>query len=179
MAVGTYGAGTSTFRQVKQAFFDPSKVIKGMDRASARALSKFGAFVRTRARTSIRYRKDAAAPGQPPSAHKSGMRTKTNRKTGVTKRQPSSPLRDNIYFYYDRETKSVIIGPTLTTGQSARGGRPQGKTVPETLEKGGRVVLPRGRAGRTRTVTVREHPFMHPAEAAERPKLVGFFQNSL
>jgi hypothetical protein len=196
MAVGGakgYGPGTRSVGQFKQAFFDPSKVIAGMDRATARALSRFGAFVRQRAKSSIRYRKDPAPPGSPPSAHKTASRLKTNRKTGATKRQASSPLRDLIFFAYDREKKEVIVGPAIFPSAKRKG-------VPERLEKGGSVSGTRrekvpGAQGRDRrgqfvaldrrtrlvraTLRYEPRPFMRPAFDAEIGKVAGFFKNSL
>lgn len=174
MAVGGkgYGAGTRTVGQFKDAFFDPSKVIKGMDRAAARALSRFGAFVRQSAKTSIRYREKPALPGQPPSAHRTGTRLKKNRKTGVTKRQPSSPLRDLIFFAYDREKKEVIIGPAIFPAARSKG-------VPPVLEYGGTEAIPPRGKRRGRTARYAAHPFMRPARDKNLPQLMGFFKNSL
>ena len=50
-------------------FFDRDAVLKATDKAQRMALSKFGAFVRTRARSSIRKRKGVAPAGSPPSSH--------------------------------------------------------------------------------------------------------------
>jgi hypothetical protein len=46
-----------TFQAAKQGFFDRAKVKNAVDAGTRRVLSRFGAFVRTRARTSIRKRK--------------------------------------------------------------------------------------------------------------------------
>jgi len=73
-------------------------------------LSKFGALVRQRSRRSIRKRKQASKPGSPP----------TNR-TGVLKRY--------IYFGYDSNRRSVVIGPVIAPGKAGK--------APETLEYGG------------------------------------------
>jgi hypothetical protein len=43
-----------TFRAAKQWFFDRAKVKNAVDVGTRRVLSRFGAFVRTRAKTSIR-----------------------------------------------------------------------------------------------------------------------------
>lgn len=187
MAVGQgYAAAArsrlGTIGEAKAAFFNPNAILKGMDRAAARGLSKFGAFVRQSAKTSIRYRKDPSAPGQPPSAHRTVTRTKTNRKTGATKAQASSPLRDLIFFYYDRDKKSVIIGPVIFPSARRKG-------TPERLEKGGSVagfkrqpVAGRpGRRGKLVRATLHypARPFMSPAFNKELPKLVGFFRNAI
>jgi ribosomal 50S subunit-associated protein YjgA (DUF615 family) len=79
--------------KVKSSFFDRKIVIDAMDRAARNVLSKFGAFVRQRAKSSIRQRKRASDPGKPPSSH-----------TGV--------LKDFIFFGYEADRQSVVIGPT-------------------------------------------------------------------
>lgn len=75
-------------------FFDRAAVDAAVDRGTRRALSRFGAYVRTRARTSIRKRKRISAPGAPPSSH-------------------SGHLKRLIYFGYDQRTRSVVVGPLL------------------------------------------------------------------
>ena len=68
-------------------FFDSEIVKRAMDAATRRALSKFGAFVRTRAKTSIRKRKAISAPARRRAptrascASRSSFRT-TNRQVG-------------------------------------------------------------------------------------------------
>lgn len=104
-----------TFNAAKGNFFDRDKVQKAVDAGTKRVLSKFGAFVRQRARTSIRKRKKPSAPGSPPSSH-----------VGL--------LRKGILFSYNPDTKSVVIGPALLNGSN---GSP---TVPELLEYGGGAV---------------------------------------
>ena len=197
MPVQAGGSGYSAaIGSAKASFFDSNAILKLMDRTTAKALSKYGAFVRQRARTSIRYRKKSAPAGSPPSAHRSMKRTKTNRK-GETKTQQVSPLRDLLYFSYDREAKSVIIGPVLADQSKGPHRRPKSGTVPKTLEEGGPItvqeILRRGKwsridlftrrqiAGlpsRMRTERIGKHPFMAPADAAERPKLMGFFKEN-
>ncbi len=129
-------AGGRSLNQFKASFFDREAIIAQMDKAANRALSKFGAFVRRRAQTSLRYRLKPSTPGSPPSAHRSGM---SGIKPGnlLKKQQPVSPLRDLIFFAYDAATQSVIIGPTLTNQRNAFG--LGGKTIPQVLEFGGRV----------------------------------------
>ncbi len=152
--------------RIKDAFFDRDKVIKAVEKGKLRALSKIGAYVRRRAQTSIRYRKKSSPPGKPPSGHKSGAytRPKLNKKTGVTTRQQVSPLRDLIWFAYDADTSSVVVGPILFKGATK-----QDPPAPELLEHGGEVTR-RTRKGVTRTYKYRGNPFMGPALAAELPR---------
>ncbi|NLY02726.1 MAG: hypothetical protein GXY83_42275 [Rhodopirellula sp.] len=53
----------------KGFFFDSARVVKATSRAERKVLSRFGAYVRRGARSSIRKRKTVSEPGQPPSSH--------------------------------------------------------------------------------------------------------------
>jgi len=158
----------------KELFFDTKRVERGMDAATKSALTRFGAFVRQRAKTSIRrapkgqkarvtgikagrfearYRKGLlsgviSAPGKPPLSHEGS-------------------LRRLIYFGYDRDRRSVVAGPTPFRRGDA----------PALLEYGGQVtrtiVRKSKRTGRmtrrTMRMTYRPRPFMGPAFLAELP----------
>ena len=146
---------------VKQMFFDRKAVTNSTDRASRRVLSRFGAFVRTAARSSIRTRRRISAPGQPPSSH-----------LGL--------LKKLIYFGFDPGRQSVVIGPTLLH-QKNRGG------APELLEYGGTahrdsVFLDyknRTVTRRSGRVKYRPRPYMTPAFNREKVKLPALWQASV
>jgi hypothetical protein len=138
-----------TIDQAKGLFFDRAKVTSGTDRAQRRVLSKFGAFVRRGARSSIRKRKRSSAPGSPPSSH-----------TGRLKR--------HIYFLYEPQRRSVIIGPVLLSGST---------DAPRLLEHGGAVV--RRKRKKTVRVTYKPRPFMGPAFEREKPKLSAMWRDSV
>ncbi len=142
-------------------FFDSKKVIRAVDKARRRALSRGGAFVRTTARRSIRKRKGPSAPGSPPHSHEGS-------------------LRKLIFFGYDRQTKSVVIGP-LGIKQSP---------VPTVLEFGGTVPVKRrrrvadrskGREKSRRRVRIAKRPYMGPAldVAASSDKIPKAFKDSI
>jgi hypothetical protein len=146
----------------KANFFDREAVTKAADAGTRRILSRFGAFVRTRSRSSIRKRRDPSPPGTPPSSH-------------------VGTLRKLIFFSFDPAQKSVVIGPTLFRASS---------DVPRTLEEGGtvradgRTIWVRRKPGRDakgRFVSAgidviqtsgrwvyRPRPYMRPAFEAER-----------
>jgi hypothetical protein len=143
----------------KKMFFDRAAVMKTADAGTRKVLSKFGAFVRTRSRTSIRKRKKASQPGQPPSSH-----------VGL--------LKKFIFFGYDAAKKSVVIGPTLLNGTAG--------TVPETLEYGGNATILVRKRGSTKksqrerkTITIAKRPFMQPAFEKEKTKLPALWANSI
>lgn len=96
------------FAAVRGAFFDSGKVASLVDRKQRAAFSKFGAFVRRRAKSSIRKRKKPSEPGSPPSSH-------------------VGTLSKLLFFSFDARTKSVVVGPV-----------PFGRGVaPRALENGG------------------------------------------
>lgn len=80
-----------TIREFRAGFFDAAKILKQVDRETRARLSKLGAFVRTRARSSIRTRKAISLPGQPPSSHEGS-------------------LRRLILFAWDEATRTVVVG---------------------------------------------------------------------
>ena len=128
-----------------RTFFDRDAVLKAMDRQERRLLSKAGAFVRRTARSSIRKRKKPATPGKPPSSH-----------TGDYKR--------SILFGYDRQARSVVIGPSATYG---------GSEIPELLEFGGTAKR------RGKTARYRARPHMLPALEKEADNFPQLFRDSI
>lgn len=136
--------------QVRGLFFDRAAVLAATNAVERKVLSRFGAFVRQRARTSMKRRTNPAPPGQPPSAH-----------TGL--------LRQHLYFAWDGNARSVVIGPVLLNQKQG--------AVPPLLEYGGPAV--RVRWGRPRQVFYRARPFMRPAFAAEQKSLPPLWRNSI
>jgi len=149
------------FKAAKEGFFDRKVVVDAVDRASLKVLSKFGAYVRTRAKSSIRKRKKSSQAGQPPSSH-------------------VGTLKNLIFFSFDQRKKSVVIGPTLITRSTM---------APETLEHGGETDLPGhefktvdGKKVYKRTskrVKIAKRPYMEPAFEAEKPGLPAMWENSI
>lgn len=126
-------------------FFDKPGVINKIKAGARGALSKAGAYIRQRAKTSIRKRKRPASPGSPPSSH-------------------TGRLRDAILFGYDERTDSVVVGPTKYKNSNPTGA--------ELLEYGGT-----GKTAKGKAAYYHAFPFMHPAEAAERPHTLALFAN--
>jgi hypothetical protein len=152
-----------SFKKLKGGFFDPSKILAGLEKAEVKLQSRFGANTRRTMKSSIRYKAKGSAPaGSPPFAHRSNRftRQKTNKKTGAVTRQGQSPLRELIFFARDPDTNSVVIGPVVF-GQRGAG----------ALEKGGTTTTRDPRTGLTKTVRIAPHPFARPAGAAEAAKL--------
>ena len=134
---------------VKKLFFDRDVVIRAMDDATRRALSKAGAFVRTAAQSSMRSRKKASEPGKPPSAHGNPL------------------LKRLLFFSYDPSSKSVVVGPT-----------PFGKgNAPELNEFGGSTTIVSH--GRTVDAKYPARPFMGPALEREVDQLPSRWSGTL
>lgn len=130
-------------------FFDRPKVIQAVDKATRGVLSRFGSFVRTTARHSIRKRKSPSPPGQPP-----------RNRTGLLKRF--------IFFAYEPQDRSVVIGP-------ARLNRSTG--APEILEYGGTATVRTNK--KNHKVTIAARPYMGPAFEKEKQTLPSLWKDSV
>jgi len=139
-----------TMKQQQGGFFDRPGVLRIIDRGTAAGLSKFGAYVRQTAQQSIR------SPGKKGKPSKPGKPPKN--RTGK--------LKDNIFFTYDPNRRSVVIGPTSFNGGGGK--------APATLEYGGTFTrtrrYPSGRIT-TRTYSIAARPYMTPAFEKNLKKL--------
>ena len=79
-------------------------------------------------------------------------------------------LKKFIFFGYDKDRRSVVIGPVTVPGKS-------GKT-PSALEHGGRVTITAG-AAQGQSVNIEPRPFMQPAFDKEIGTLPGLWQDSI
>lgn len=169
----------------KDFFFDREAVVKAIDAATRKALSRGGAFIMRGARKSIKNarveqgrdargrftvkRAQTSKPGDPPFSH-----------TGL--------LRSRIFFAAvpTPGAHSVVIGPERTSN---------GGEAPAALEFGGpsTVVVRQGKRRRRyrsgqyvpdpptarKTVQIQARPFMRPALEREAHKLPEQFRNSV
>lgn len=144
---------------IKRFFFDRDRVLKAVSRARRRALSRAGAFVRTRARTSIRKRKGTSPAGSPPYSH-------------------VGTLRKGILFGYDPARESVVVGPVGFAGSRAPSLLEFGGTVPGEgrlltvaadvgRDASGRFASRQTRVRVTGNLTYEPRPYMGPALEAE------------
>ena len=98
-------------------FFDKPKVERAIDKATRKNMSRLGAFIQRRARSSIKRRKKYTTnskPGKPPFNH-------SNSKFASLK---------NIWFFYDKWTETGVVGPVQF-------GKQRSMTVPQLMEFGG------------------------------------------
>jgi len=139
-----------TLRELKGMFFTSPAIIRAVDRATYRALLRFGQYVRKVARHSIKRVPGPSTPGEPPHGH-----------TGL--------LKGHIYYGFDPAHRSVVIGPARLK-KSAYGL----VTVPELMEEGGTV------RGRDRGMhSYEERPYMGPAFEAGQERLDEFWRDSI
>lgn len=162
----------------KVQFFDSPNVIKAIEATERRVLSKAGAFIRTRARSSIRRKKR-------PTKGKRRGRRQYRSAPGSPPFSWQQPGIKDIIFTVDPRTKSVSIGPIPFNGT---------KDVPGSLEHGGAVEVTESRYSdrdmpwqpgfwkqgqverRTRKVSIKARPFMGPAREAELPQILDQFK---
>ena len=161
--------------KVTKMFFDKPSVKNAMDKETRKAFRKFGAYVRTRARSSIRRRRKASSPGKPPSSH-----------TGLLK----------TYIYFDGDEDNVVIGAMPLNMKNVVGAG--GEKIPQILEHGGTVIQTevfkwgkwrradlrsrRRNAGlqmRKRRIPIAARPFMGPAFEKEKAKLPACWSGTL
>ena len=108
--------------KVIDLFFDRPAVLRRMDAATVKALSKAGAFVRTAARSKLRRRKRVSLPGESPSVHS---------------KDPVANLKF-ILFGFDGK-HSVVIGPVGLNQRQYINGQLRAGAVANLMEFGGRA----------------------------------------
>ena len=79
-------------------------------------------------------------------------------------------LKKFIFFGYDADRRSVVIGPTRLN-QKGRG------EAPPLLEYGGKATLVR--RGKKKRVTYQARPYMGPAFEKEKPQLPAMWRGSV
>ena len=157
------------FKNVRfDLFLDRAKVQRAIDRKSQRALSRTGGFIKTRVERSMRKR--------PQKRTKTGKRSKPFQKflseTNKPPRWVTRGLKDNIFFFYDPNKRSVVIGPrpfpSTSTGKPTR--RRSGASL---LEFGGAAIVKvTNRKGQPWVrATFRRKPFMAPQMDIAQSKL--------
>ena len=128
---------------VKKGVIDHRTIERAVDREKRYAISGAAFQVMKTQKRSIRRRKSASQPGQPPHAHSTSP--------------VATPKR--IRYAYDGATETAIVGMERVGLSTVTGSTP----LPEALEKGGQVtVKPRGRRRRYRA-RIRKRPSALPA----------------
>lgn len=159
-----------TIDEAKSQFFTAPAVEKLHD-DSLRGLSRFGSYVRRTARTSLRkarQKKLAEMTKEERQRFRIAVEyaMRENRPTPRRPTMPSKPgepprmiggqIKQFLFFSYDKDARSVVIGPATID-------RPTG--APRVLEESGEVTTRNGR------VRIEKRPYMQPAFAANISKL--------
>ena len=170
-----------TIKGDKNQFLDRKPIIEALGKSQGKALARDGGLVRTIAVRSLRN----APKGKLKKLHDARVKyghargplakkralldlLKAQREASAAPGQPpknvKGQLKQHLFFQYDAASRSVVIGPEkLGAG-----------VAPAALEYGGPSVTKTRRRNTTtvRRVSIRPHPYMGPALAKARPKLV-------
>jgi hypothetical protein len=128
-------------------FFDSPAVLRYMDANTARALKRFGSYVRQVAKNRMRSRGGRKSrPGEGPTPQ-----------TGL--------LKSHVLYAYDERERKVIAGPQILSRMTGE--------VPQLLEEGG----VQQRKTKTGIILARfqPRPYMAPAFKAGTKKLKDFY----
>lgn len=181
--------------QAKGMFF-PKDLEGAVDAASKKVLKKVGQDIRQDAKKSIRPAKQVPVSSLTEKQQKSHKRRVKLFNEGKIKVKPTRPLapskpgeaprsrtgllRKFLFFVYDPQTKSVVIGPALLNKSSG---------AQSTLEYGGsatntslRFVTRHGKVTtetKTRVVPVDTRPYMRPAYEKNEDNVRELFRNSI
>lgn len=137
--------------KVKKSFFNQKAILNDMDKKTHHVLNRFGASVRLTAQRSMRTKKGSSPPGSPPYSH------------GQKK------LKKNIFYSYDKEAKTVVIGPV-------RFDRTREQHVPLVLEAGGSITI-QTRKGAVEKIYA-ERPYMNPAFQTYQGRVASWYQEA-
>jgi|JI10StandDraft_1071094.scaffolds.fasta_scaffold68876_7 hypothetical protein len=112
---------------ITNMFFDRANVQAMIGKRNAAAMSKAGAYIRTRAQTKVLKRKKSRSrPGQPPHVH-------------------SKDRVHNlkyIHFFFDKTKESMVVGPSKVPATNAYSPTLMaGYTVPQIMEHGGTITI--------------------------------------
>lgn len=183
--------------EAKGLFFDRAAVLDAIDAAGKRVLPKAGAYVQTDAKRSMRPARQKPTAALTPEERASFERRQKLYKSGKSKVKPKRPLvasepgepprtrtgliRKFLFFAFDPQTKSVVVGPALLNKSSG---------APATLEYGGvtmgivnaEIMLNGGQRVYRQTemlVKIEPRPYMQPALQRNQAKVAELFRNSI
>lgn len=157
----------------KTKFFDRD-IFAATDKAKAKSLAKFGAYVRNDAKKSMksvrgRVRTVRSGPrkGQKERHYKPAA-------AGTPPHSIEGFLKRFLFFVYEKEQSNVIIGPVILPNKSRKG-----KPVPGLHEHGGTQLVRFGKSKRTVTAKYPKRPYMRPAGERNLRKLGDLFRDSI
>lgn len=154
--------------RITELWFDREYVESRLDKATRKVLSRFGYFVMSDARQSIKKPRQLKLSEMSPRRREQWQELQRIRKEKGLPRmkrppapsEPGTPPRNQtgllkrfIFFSYDKFNQGVVIGPARLAGNR------QEPPPPQILEEGGVV---RGR-NMKRPARIRPRPYMKPA----------------
>jgi hypothetical protein len=198
-----------TYREAKGNFFDRKVVQDALGRETAGAMAKIGGFVRTAARRSIKPARRLRISEMPDDmqalykAEPDRQRPFVSSKPGESPRGRTKRLKASILFAFDKNSRSVVAGPTQFPGSRADhapsvlefGGdstieilklkerKTSGRKATEQQIAGLKKASAAGKlkAKRTQTlivpVKIEPRPYMRPALDIVRPRIEPQFRN--
>ena len=140
-----------TLIKVKELFFDTELVKRSVSKTVLQKLNHIGGLIRKTARNSIRPRRSASKPGDPPNSH-----------TGL--------LKDKLLYSFDKEAESVVVGPVLLN---------RGTDAPHTLEFGGYTQIGSAWSLFKKRVFIKPRPYMAPALEKNRETIAKIWSDSI
>ena len=135
-------------------FFYNKKVLRLLDKKTHSVFRRFGGYVRTVAKNSIKpvgKKGTPSKPGQPPKSRK-GL------------------LKNFIFYGFDLAKRSVIIGPQKIHGLKGK--------APNVLEYGGNA-RNKSQKGHITNAKVSARPYMGPAFEKGKKKLSSLWANNV
>lgn len=146
-----------------------AEYLKAHERKTKVVLFKLGAYVRTTMRNSMKKKPfggKPSSPNKPPKYLKTG----------------APNVRDGISFTVEAKRKTVVIGPDQfdRRRKSDRGAKQRraGQTIPQILNEGGDVLIPRlvGTQLVHDVATIKPRPFVSPAHEKGMEKFLELLQ---
>lgn len=157
----------------KTKFFD-REIATATDRAKLKALSKFGSYVRSDAKKSMKSSRGRLKVIR--SGPRKGKNTRVFKPSpaGTPPRSIEGTLKRFLFFVYEKEQSNVIIGPVLLPNKSHRG-----DPIPGLHEHGGMQLVRFGTARKMVVANYRPRPYMKPAGEKNLRKLGDLFRDAI
>lgn len=170
------------FRAAKLQFFD-RPVVKAAQTGAKKPLSQFGAMIRRAAKSRLRRKQKRKTLAQLTPDERQQYEIAASQAAKAGREAPKiwfrvysrpgepprvrerSPLKNLLFFGYEPNRQSVVVGPVKFKNTGAA----------RALEHGGTTESYRFR----RDVRIAPRPYMAPALAANRSKLPELFRNSI
>lgn len=193
-----------TVEAAKWGVFDRERLGRAWDRPARQIMSRYGAYARTSAQSSLRPARRMTA-AEMDAEQEEAFRTRVEiakRKGQKRPKRPfavsapgepprmhhkGKPVKRLILFHYDKETRSVIAGPKgtstshgRTTRALERSGRSRIVTLVRAKKRGNKRSPTPGPKPKRRAITARvqARPFMAPA-ATKNLSLLKLWKNSI